>query len=75
MLAHVVELAIDILYYQVVRNHEHQVDTVGVLNLVKTNVVCDIYGISPYRAVNTFHLGYKNQSLYAVSSTSADRFI
>ena len=23
-----------------------------------------------YRAVNTFHLGYKNQSVYAVSSTS-----
>jgi hypothetical protein len=29
----------------------------------------------PYRAVNTFHLGYKNQSVYAVSGTSADRFI
>ena len=25
---------------------------------------------SPYRAVNTFHLGYKNQSVYAVSDTS-----
>jgi len=25
---------------------------------------------SPYRAVNTFHLGYKNQSIYAVSGTS-----
>jgi len=25
---------------------------------------------SPYRAVNTFHLGYKNQSVYAVSGTS-----
>jgi len=24
----------------------------------------------PYRAVNTFHLGYKNQSVYAVSGTS-----
>jgi hypothetical protein len=23
-----------------------------------------------YRAVNTFHLGYKNQSVYAVSGTS-----
>ena len=40
---------------------------------------------SPYRTVNTFHLGYKNQSVYAVSGTShclfsdkyksADRFI
>ena len=27
-------------------------------------------GPSPYRAVNTFHLGYKNQSVYAVSGTS-----
>jgi hypothetical protein len=25
---------------------------------------------SPYRAVNTFHLGYKNQSVYAVSGKS-----
>jgi len=25
---------------------------------------------TPYRAVNTFHLGYKNQSVYAVSGTS-----
>ena len=25
---------------------------------------------SPYRAVNTFHLDYKNQSVYAVSGTS-----
>ena len=29
-----------------------------------------IYRRSPYRAVNTFHLGYKNQSVYAVSGTS-----
>jgi len=25
---------------------------------------------SPYHAVKTFHLGYKNQSVYAVSGTS-----
>jgi len=25
---------------------------------------------STYRAVNTFHLGYKNQSVYGVSGTS-----
>ena len=25
---------------------------------------------SPYRTVNTIHLGYKNQSVYAVSGTS-----
>ena len=28
-----------------------------------------IQGISPYRAVNTFHHGYKNQSLNDVYST------
>jgi hypothetical protein len=26
---------------------------------------------SPYRAVNTFHLGYKNQTVYGVSGTSS----
>ena len=26
--------------------------------------------LSPYRAVNAFHLGYKNQSVYAVSGKS-----
>jgi len=26
---------------------------------------------SPYRAVKTFHLGYTNQSVYAVSGTSS----
>jgi hypothetical protein len=30
---------------------------------------------SPYRAVNTFHLGYKNQPVCAVCGTSTDRFI
>ena len=29
---------------------------------------------SPYRAVNTFHLGYKNQSVYAISGTSGCLF-
>jgi hypothetical protein len=29
----------------------------------------------PYRAVNTFHLGYKNQSVYAVSGTSRCFFL
>ena len=33
---------------------------------------------SSYRAVNTFHLGYKNQSVYAVSGTgrclSSDKY-
>ena len=29
-----------------------------------------LYISSPYRALNTFHLGYKNQSVYTVSGTS-----
>jgi hypothetical protein len=33
-----------------------------------------IYSPSPYRAVNTFHLGYKNQSVYGVSGTSRSLF-
>jgi len=31
------------------------------LNLLKTKRVCVILGLSPYRAVNALHLGYKNQ--------------
>jgi hypothetical protein len=30
---------------------------------------------SPYRAVNTFHLGYKNQSAYGVSDTNRCLFL
>ena len=40
------------------------------INLLKTKQICFIKGIGPYRAVNTFHIGYKNQSVYAVSGTS-----
>ena len=29
-----------------------------------------LFYLSPYRVVNTFHLGYKNQSVYDVSGTS-----
>ena len=32
-----------------------------VINLLRRNVICSIYGISPYRTVNTFHHCYKNQ--------------
>ena len=31
-----------------------------------------IYCPSPYRAVNTLYLGYKNQAVYAVSGTSSN---
>jgi hypothetical protein len=34
-----------------------------VINLLKTKRVCFIQGLSSYRAVNTLHFGYKNQSL------------
>jgi hypothetical protein len=43
--------------------------------IVRPAVYAQITAPSPYRAVNTFHLGYKNQSVYAVSDTSTDRFI
>jgi hypothetical protein len=35
----------------------------GYINPLKTEPVCFIYGLSAYRAVNTLHFGYKNQSL------------
>jgi hypothetical protein len=31
------------------------------LTFCRRNVICIIYGNSPYRAVSTFHRGYKNQ--------------
>jgi hypothetical protein len=33
------------------------------INPLKTKRICFIYGLSAYRAVNTLHFGYKNQSL------------
>jgi hypothetical protein len=33
------------------------------INPVKTKRICFIQGLSAYRAVNTLHFGYKNQSL------------
>jgi len=40
------------------------------LTLYRRSADCFIQRPSPYRAVNTFHLGYKNRSVYAVSGTS-----
>ena len=40
------------------------------LTFQRLNVICTIYGISPYRAVNTFHHGYKNQSVNYVYNKS-----
>jgi hypothetical protein len=33
------------------------------LTFQRRNVICFILGISPYRAVNTFYHGYKNQTV------------
>jgi hypothetical protein len=33
------------------------------INPLKTKRICFIEGLSAYRAVNTLHFGYKNQSL------------
>jgi hypothetical protein len=33
------------------------------INPLKMKRICFIYGLSAYRAVNTLHFGYKNQSL------------
>jgi hypothetical protein len=41
---------------------------VSPINLLKTKRNLFIYGIKPYRAVNTFHHGYKNQSANDVQS-------
>jgi hypothetical protein len=35
----------------------------SVINPLKTKRICFIQGLSAYRAVNTLHYGYKNQSL------------
>jgi hypothetical protein len=40
------------------------------LTLYRRSGDCFIYRPRQYRAVNTFLLGYKNQSVYAVSGTS-----
>jgi hypothetical protein len=36
---------------------------ISVFNPLKTTRICFIYGLSAYRAVNTLHFGYKNESL------------
>ena len=36
----------------------------------RLHIICFIYGISPYRAVNTSHHGYKNQSFNDVLGKS-----
>jgi len=43
---------------------------IGHIILLKTKRRLLYLRPSPYRAVNTFHLGYKNQTVYAVKGTS-----
>jgi hypothetical protein len=40
------------------------------LNFKRRSADYFIYRLSPYRVVNTFHLGYKNQSVFYVNGTS-----
>ena len=42
----------------------------AVLTLLIRSADCFIWRPSSYRAVNTFHLGYKNRSFYDISGTS-----
>ena len=44
------------------------------VNHIRRNVIRFIKGISPYRAVNTFHNVYKNQSLNDVYSKDRGLF-
>ena len=37
---------------------------------LRTHGICFIQGLSPYRAVNTFHHGYKNQSVNDIQGES-----
>jgi hypothetical protein len=52
------------------RNTKHLSVTSAEFKPLKTNGKLLYLKTSSYRAVNTFHLGYKNQSIYAVSGTS-----
>ena len=48
----------------------NQNDRTQSFNPLKKNGRLLYFKAQSYRAVNTFHLGYKNQSVYAVSGTS-----
>jgi hypothetical protein len=43
----------------------------NVFNHLEKERVCVIYGLNPYRAVNTPHFGYKNQTLNGVQTKDA----
>ena len=56
------------LKYCTMRNE--QLSVALILTLYRRSADRFILRPSSYLAVNTFHLGYKNQSVYAVSGTS-----
>jgi len=52
------------------REENGEFEYLTLFNPLKTNVRSLYLKAHSYRAVNTFHRGYKNQSIYAVSGTS-----
>ena len=52
----------------------HSIDKNWCLTLYRQSEYCFIERPSPYRAVDTFHPGYKNQSVYAIRGTSRSLF-
>ena len=63
---HIINKLVTILYLDAW--HSERLNTL--LTHYRRSADCFISRTSPYRAVNTFHLGYKNQSAYTVSGTS-----
>jgi hypothetical protein len=61
------------LTFIVMTNLPH--NTTVTMQAVNVAVPLNFKRRSADRAVNTFHLGYKTQSVYAVSGTSAEHFI
>ena len=53
-----------------VQERSFETKEVIILTLYRRIAGCFIERPTPYCAVNNFHLGYKNQSVYAVSGTS-----
>jgi hypothetical protein len=54
-----------------VSNHHQKTDAyLARLNSYRLNVICFIYGTSKYRAINTYHHGYKYQSIMYTSKAA-----
>jgi hypothetical protein len=48
-----------LIYSMITKGSRTTLNVSALINLLKTKRICDIKGLSPYRAVNTLHLGYK----------------